>query len=754
MAMEGGMIKRELFGVVGLVVLGLVVLVGCGERPRPEPTAVGLLPAYTRTHTVTPAVSGTVTATATRTMLPTPPPPVITDTPTPVSVEVGEGVTETPVTATPRPTGTPTGTATPTAIVVMGGPLVTGVATAEIWTGIGTPMVVPQAVISPENVGEVTLLGRWGKGRVVDAVYSPDGQQLAVATPLGVYLYEAATTTELRFIPVGEGAVVQIAASPDWQWVAIGLEGGGIRLHSLQDGFLWYEFSEDARSHSLAFTLDSQYLLSTTAVWRVSDGALVADMLTGNVRAANGETVLLFGDDVLEIHRLVIGDGQFTLIPTGITIPDNFTGELHAAFSPDGRLLALGAWDLNVQVWDVVEGVLLYTTQAQPLSVQPLAKGRLAAPAGYSGPGPYYINDITFSPDGQLMAVTTGLGDTTLWTASDGRFVRYLSRAAGQVLFSPDSSILASWQSSLTQWQVRSGAAINTLKQHMGYVNDLTFTPDGSRLIIGSDLIYFRRVSDGGLFTSFDEPAGNVALSADGQTLASSADHQVFIWNLADGSVIQENASFSMWGVSDLDISADGQRVATVSHDDAVRVWQVGDGALLEEGYSMFGERVAFSPDSQFLATQSMEDGIGLWPVPPLPAEGDSVSAYPIFIFRNPAEDEQSPRSLTFSPDGAWLVMGGYEGDIFIWDVASGRLVYQLKGHSHWVEGVAFSPDGRLLASLSFDGSLRIWRMADGALLHMIPVPPRNNGSVAFSPDGRLIAVGLWDGTVRLWGVP
>ena len=54
---------------------------------------------------------------------------------------------------------------------------------------------------------------------------------------------------------------------------------------------------------------------------------------------------------------------------------------------------------------------------------------------------------------------------------------------------------------------------------------------------------------------------------------------------------------------------------------------------------------------------------------------------------------------VAFSPDGKTLAMASREGNVQLWDVATGKLLETLKGHSSAVLAVAFSPDGRTLAS-------------------------------------------------------
>ena len=114
-------------------------------------------------------------------------------------------------------------------------------------------------------------------------------------------------------------------------------------------------------------------------------------------------------------------------------------------------------------------------------------------------------------------------------------------------------------------------------------------------------------------------------------------------------------------------------------------------------------------------------------------------------------------RTVAYSPDGKLLAAGGglpaRQGEIIIWDAATGNVRHTLQGHKDYVYSVAFSPDGKLLASSSYDRFVKIWDVQRGVETktlkdHIDAVYP-----VAFSPDGKLLASGSADRSVKFWNI-
>ena len=82
-----------------------------------------------------------------------------------------------------------------------------------------------------------------------------------------------------------------------------------------------------------------------------------------------------------------------------------------------------------------------------------------------------------------------------------------------------------------------------------------------------------------------------------------------------------------------------------------------------------------------------------------------------------------------------------------IWDTATGKALFALKGHTGWVESVAFSPDGQRLASASDDQTVKIWDTTTSKEeLFALTGHAHSVWSVAFSPDGQRLARELMTG--------
>jgi WD40 repeat protein len=98
--------------------------------------------------------------------------------------------------------------------------------------------------------------------------------------------------------------------------------------------------------------------------------------------------------------------------------------------------------------------------------------------------------------------------------------------------------------------------------------------------------------------------------------------------------------------------------------------------------------------------------------------------------------------SVSVSPDGRSLAIGGSDGHVFVWQMNDYQPRLALAGHTHAIGSLAWSPDGARLASGGFDGQVRLWDGQTGQLA----MPPQINqetiAAVAWTPDSSTLASG------------
>src|SRR5262249_17443932 len=126
-----------------------------------------------------------------------------------------------------------------------------------------------------------------------------------------------------------------------------------------------------------------------------------------------------------------------------------------------------------------------------------------------------------------------------------------------------------------------------------------------------------------------------------------------------------------------------------------------------------------------------------------------------------PCETPHHPTILgnmvAFHPAGRWLAACSNppsprgQGEVRVFDLATGRPIFTLRGHTSEVWAVTFTPDGRRIATSGLDRTIKLWEMETGQ--EVFTLRGHTNGvlSVAFSADGRRLVTGSTDNTARIW---
>lgn len=147
---------------------------------------------------------------------------------------------------------------------------------------------------------------------------------------------------------------------------------------------------------------------------------------------------------------------------------------------------------------------------------------------------------------------------------------------------------------------------------------------------------------------------------------------------------------------------------------------------------------VVFSPDGSWIVTGGYGTGVRLWSMP----DGRFVRQFDV----GPVQGGLTPE---LSPDGRQLAVGNRNSTTAIFETATGRLTAVLpKRMSH---GIQFHPKGQTLAVVYVDGSVVLWRVSDGKLLVERKTQAEELYAVDWSPDGRLLATAGRKAKITLW---
>jgi len=107
--------------------------------------------------------------------------------------------------------------------------------------------------------------------------------------------------------------------------------------------------------------------------------------------------------------------------------------------------------------------------------------------------------------------------------------------------------------------------------------------------------------------------------------------------------------------------------------------------------------------------------------------------------------------AVSFSPDGVLLATGDRNGNLSVWEAASGREYQTLAGHTAAITGLAWRDDSNVLASASEDGTIRLWEMQEGKQIKSWAAHGGGVLGLAMAHDGRVASCGR-DRAVKVWG--
>ncbi|MBK8278480.1 MAG: hypothetical protein IPK92_22370 [Nitrospira sp.] len=299
---------------------------------------------------------------------------------------------------------------------------------------------------------------------------------------------------------------------------------------------------------------------NTARVWDVATGKELA-------RFAHEEASgLATSKDVSHFKVFQIGNDAYDEL---------WMAEMNPVWSPtitaDGSKVVTTSDDKTAQIWDV-------------------ATGKELARFPHENP----IDSATITADGTKVVTTPGDKTARVWDVATGkelaRFVHEEPIESVSITADGAKVVTASDDKTARVWDVATGKELARFA-HKNFIRSATITADGSKVVT---------TSPQRLPTHTADPF---------RTVESAA---VLVWNIATG---KELAEFTHKGtLRSANVTTDGTRIVTTSHDNSARIWDVATGMKLARfAHESSIQSATISADNAKVVTSSEDNSARVW---------------------------------------------------------------------------------------------------------------------------------------------
>nr|CAN74744.1 hypothetical protein VITISV_033250 [Vitis vinifera] len=217
---------------------------------------------------------------------------------------------------------------------------------------------------------------------------------------------------------------------------------------------------------------------------------------------------------------------------------------------------------------------------------------------------------------------------------------------------------------------------------------------------------------------------------------------QLLVWEWRSESYILKQQGH-YFDVNCLAYSPDSQLLATGADDNKVKVWTVSSGFC----FVTFSEHTNAVTALHFMSNNNCLLSASL---------DGTVRAWDLFRYRNfrtfTTPSSRQFVSLASDQSGEVICAGTLDSfEIFVWSMKTGRLLDILSGHEGPVHGLMFSPTNAILASSSWDKTVRLWDVFEGKGAVETFNHTHDVLTVVYRPDGKQLACSTLDGQIHFW---
>jgi len=594
-------------------------------------------------------------------------------------------------------------------------------------------------------------------------IYNPAGTQIASgACDRMINIWDVDGRDAVMQLSGHDGCINTLAFHPDGVRLASGSNDSSVRIWDSTSGESRHELlNHEAVVWSVAFSPDGQLLASGDEsghllIWNVETGA-VLEQLTG---AHDGAIFAAKFSPDGQILATGGGDNLIRLWDTNswVQIGEALSGHdgwvLTLDFNPAGNLVASSGFDSNVLIWEI---------ESQQVIFQ-VATGTTAP-----------VRQLAFAADPRFLAIALEDFTIQLWNLeANQQVIVPLAAHQGGVWgldFHPNRLALVSGagDSRVILWDIHipQRPGIRALQPQMR-VEALDWNAEANLYAAGGAALDLASTTNPGPIEIHDAtdhevilrlnghlgPVNSLAISPDGTRLVSSSADEtntIILWNTNTGEEITRMTGHAGL-ITNVLFTPDGEQIISTDEENNLRRWRSIDGAALGEPIVTPLERgivsTSISPDGRYLAAGGRTGAIYIWDL-----ETDELLDQALQVAAENDTTDPVVMALVFDRDSQMLMAGYRNSDIVVWDFKSGATrLPPLQGHTDWVLSLAISPDNQLLASGGRDGTVRLWDIDTGVEVGL-PLIGHDDwvNDLVFVDHGTRLISGGQDGTLIIW---